>query len=959
MSRLGTKTYSRPNKSEVTVGSSWDDIVNVKKPETLPPSPQSYKYSRWGKTSYHGARKDDIIQKKAESFGEADPFSFGETDGSSPKKRKASPVKTIPKVSKVSKTNHGSSLFPSRNNSTLKTLETNKNKKPIEEQKSKTSLKCTNEKKTNSKPWKTLSRPIKNSKDNPKDHKRQLSIEDAFKLSTSPTRIVNNNKSPSQSPERKSSPRTSPANLSPTRKFYSNTINDHSYSSPESKKSRSPQKNSQTSSGYSDHSYNRNPDLKKSSDSERDTDINMSDSDSEVEFKWKTKSGTSIYTSKKSESNSSQSSSSVKSYSSISSLKSTLSPLKMSKPAKFKQIDLSPTKRITKPPIRKTYTKKFFLSRNKSAPILGGSQELGDSEEDSVNITTHSPIPENNLKKNSMNDSINLLSLSTSDSDTPIEENNAKLTGTDNDSDIVEVNSHKSTDDESEPNVDTDDEKPASPDSIESTELKQKPKLRFNKIIQLRDDDRKTSVLSKKGGGQRSSKIFSPKKSQSKVSYNARQWKGGAEDDGDDEEQQAESIKSSQSQGNGVADDFDRELNKLPSLKSYSKPPKLKRTVTWPTKAKYGDPEAVSKLQISRHHKELYTVVNNVKEAQECQEHGETQEFFDEVEYILDGLKDTESLFTRCLSCVGLAQKCTMSTFRWHLRAHGTIGKVFNALHDACSFSSLALATSAVMFMLSRDRLTMDLEKQTLTLMLQLLNVDAKTATEKTKAATKEYDKARLKIRAIIEEMQKEGAAKNVDLNDISTGTLAMDALLSLTSRKAGDWFKDELRELSGLDRIVETVNESSEIIGEEEEELEEQKFEKLRRVDRCLRVLENVTFMNTDNQHYLITYNSSLLITALCSVLKKCKNCMPLYPAPDVEKEKQQKESPSYVIFNTMLGVLRVLLNLTHDHEWGSSKVGEQKDVLQTVLLCVLHTPQYVPSDQRFDLLVLGLGLM
>ena len=37
------------------------------------------------------------------------------------------------------------------------------------------------------------------------------------------------------------------------------------------------------------------------------------------------------------------------------------------------------------------------------------------------------------------------------------------------------------------------------------------------------------------------------------------------------------------------------------------------------------------------------------------------------------------------------------------------------------------------------------------------------------------------------------------------TGSLAMEALLSLTSKRAGDWFKEELRSLGGLDHLVNT----------------------------------------------------------------------------------------------------------------------------------------------------------
>jgi hypothetical protein len=38
-----------------------------------------------------------------------------------------------------------------------------------------------------------------------------------------------------------------------------------------------------------------------------------------------------------------------------------------------------------------------------------------------------------------------------------------------------------------------------------------------------------------------------------------------------------------------------------------------------------------------------------VKEAHECQEHGETQEFSDDIEYLLAGLKEGEPMSTRCL----------------------------------------------------------------------------------------------------------------------------------------------------------------------------------------------------------------------------------------------------------------------------------------------------------------------
>lgn len=39
---------------------------------------------------------------------------------------------------------------------------------------------------------------------------------------------------------------------------------------------------------------------------------------------------------------------------------------------------------------------------------------------------------------------------------------------------------------------------------------------------------------------------------------------------------------------------------------------------------------------------------------------------------------------------------------------------------------------------------------------------------------------------------------------------------------------------------------------------------------------------------------------------------------------------------------------------EWGSTKTGEQKDLIVTTLNCVLKVPQYLPQERRFDIRVL-----
>lgn len=60
-------------------------------------------------------------------------------------------------------------------------------------------------------------------------------------------------------------------------------------------------------------------------------------------------------------------------------------------------------------------------------------------------------------------------------------------------------------------------------------------------------------------------------------------------------------------------------------------------------------------------------------------------QFFDDVEYLLDGLKASRSISTRCLSALDFAAQCCQASFRVSLRAHGVSPKIFAALEDAPS----------------------------------------------------------------------------------------------------------------------------------------------------------------------------------------------------------------------------------------------------------------------------------
>lgn len=85
-----------------------------------------------------------------------------------------------------------------------------------------------------------------------------------------------------------------------------------------------------------------------------------------------------------------------------------------------------------------------------------------------------------------------------------------------------------------------------------------------------------------------------------------------------------------------------------------------------------------------------------------------------------------------------------------------------------------------------------------------------------------------------------------------------METLLSLTSKRAGEWFKEELRELGGLEHIVKTIRDCHRHINIQnitKSDWTDPLLDKLRKVDRCLRVLENVRYIFSNKKNIIFLY--------------------------------------------------------------------------------------------------------
>ncbi|CAG2111189.1 unnamed protein product, partial [Medioppia subpectinata] len=326
-----------------------------------------------------------------------------------------------------------------------------------------------------------------------------------------------------------------------------------------------------------------------------------------------------------------------------------------------------------------------------------------------------------------------------------------------------------------------------------------------------------------------------------------------------------------------------------------------------------------------------YVVLRRVKKAHQCHDLGETEQFDDDIKYHLSGIDVSNSTAMRCLSILGLTQQAMRPEFRMHLRAHDDMPRIISALMDAPTDDNLALCTACLMFVYSQDRLTMDIDPNALSLMLQLLE----TRSDECNAVDL---KTKNKVKDLCEQMKKKDipVAKYLKLSDITAGTLAMETLLGLTSKRAGDWFKEELRRIKGIDFIMDTVLRCSEFNDDEGFMV---------KIDRCMHVLENVTLNNLENQEYILKYREGLFINTSIQLLHSCKYRILL-------------SNDSKVFLSAFFSILRVLTHLTSESADGCLIIGSYEGIIDLLLESIVELPSFIMSDQRFDLMVILLCL-
>lgn len=323
------------------------------------------------------------------------------------------------------------------------------------------------------------------------------------------------------------------------------------------------------------------------------------------------------------------------------------------------------------------------------------------------------------------------------------------------------------------------------------------------------------------------------------------------------------------------------------------------------------------------------------RRAHQCHESGESNQMNTDIEYFIESLdRDKNSNDTRCLGLLGLAKKVMSIEYRMHLRAHDEMPKIMTKLTDAPDDPSLALSFATLMFIHNQDKMNPDIDPTALKLMLNIINSGIKNVDSIEGVEKKHKDT----VLELCTQMRDNGLAKNINLHEITAAHLTTETLLSLNPKRIrGEWFKEEIRQLKGIDFILDTlvhlandeVDANDEILG---------------KIDRCMHLLENITDQNRTNQEYILRYNDSDLIDACVELLKLYK--MEIQTADDDLKSKK---------FTSALStIMKVIDHLTENatRSMVGNRLTKLTELTDLILYFISDLQPFINLEERSDVM-------
>ncbi|KAJ3283163.1 hypothetical protein HK104_010523 [Borealophlyctis nickersoniae] len=288
-----------------------------------------------------------------------------------------------------------------------------------------------------------------------------------------------------------------------------------------------------------------------------------------------------------------------------------------------------------------------------------------------------------------------------------------------------------------------------------------------------------------------------------------------------------------------------------------------------------------------------------VKTVHELREAGMAKRFSDEMAYLLDGLQEDQSIGVKRSSCLELAKKILSGKFMMKVRAHDFVPRVYAALHAQEDPFLLATSTFAFCVMLEDKRNIECIagEPDCIDVLVRAMNLAADPLSGKW-AKTK-YEKR------LVSDLQQHMTSSGifVDVPSTSLSSIALRCLAAVTTSQTPRNIADLRERLlsSGSLPLVAGVLQA-------QQDAPVPTFDH-KTAEQCLQILEFATLACVRNQMALLSVDKFL--EGLVNVMIFSQDVARTHPGSAV------------VATETYLACLRVLINLTNDHEECSGTVG------------------------------------
>uniref|UniRef100_A0A914I1B1 WAPL domain-containing protein n=1 Tax=Globodera rostochiensis TaxID=31243 RepID=A0A914I1B1_GLORO len=366
---------------------------------------------------------------------------------------------------------------------------------------------------------------------------------------------------------------------------------------------------------------------------------------------------------------------------------------------------------------------------------------------------------------------------------------------------------------------------------------------------------------------------------------------------------------------------------------------------------------APSATKLQKFHTSCYAVYRKAGQGKQNAVRGQIQDFKHELHYVLTTIFDEKAIQNvKNLSLLQLVKKAIIPQFRNFLRSQSVqLGKLFGVLTELSSNSStISLSASCLLYLIARDQKSVPLSENCFRLISDLLKQDSQRA-----KMDEEYKKHTEAIWSILKDWHRNSESLssrpikfNVAFDNIASPYLALEALAYTATREHGVFFKSSLLTSGCLTSIVakfdkvvlELVHSASDVTS------------RLNVVERCFRILENAAVFDKKNQVFLIQHRNSLLIFSTAKFLNFAAK---FFETRQSSSEHGASQNESDKIFECVCLACRVLMNISHENENASLKIGQVAGFLGNCLTLLASHFQSAPKDKFFDLCCMMYGLL